>query len=122
MTDELLYTMLVSWSDSEFALAASGEFAEDLKALIEGTLAKQADRLKALTAENEKLRERMSALDQQAETLGGCGNAYCVIHRPKGQHTNGGCYCYENRAKMRVWTQQVAYFRSKVRAALEKQP
>jgi hypothetical protein len=92
-------------------VAAYGRSLELKQALIED-----------LKAEIEQLRERLAALDQQAEALGGCGDANCVIHRPKGQHTNGGCHCYENRAKMRIWTQQVSYFRSKVRAALEKKP
>jgi hypothetical protein len=89
---------------------------------IDSAMAAACAEIEALTAEVERLRERLAALDQQAEALGGCGDANCVIHRPKGQHTNGGCHCCENRTKMRVWTQQVAYFRSKVRAALEKQP
>ena len=62
MTDEILYTTLTSWSDSEFAVAASGEFAEDLKSLIEGTLAKQTDRIEALQADNVKLREEIDRL------------------------------------------------------------
>jgi hypothetical protein len=95
---------------------------EDEGGWVAGLCNQAANRIEALTAENEQLRDRLAALDQQAEALGGCGDANCVIHRPKGQHTNGGCHCYENRAKMRVWTRQVAYFRSKVRAALEKQP
>jgi hypothetical protein len=28
-----------------------------------------------------------------AEQVGGCGDGGCVILRPAGQHTNGGCRC-----------------------------
>ena len=82
-------------------------------------LRQAADRIEALTAENERLRDRLAALAQQAEALGGCGDANCVIHRPKGQHTNGGFHCYENRAKVYSghWQWLV-----QVRATLEKQP
>lgn len=44
--DELL-GFLRSWSDSEFANAASGEFCEDLKGRIEGSLSNLLDRLRS---------------------------------------------------------------------------
>lgn len=30
------------------------------------------------------------------EAIGGCHDGYCVIRKPKGQHTNGGCTCLED--------------------------
>ena len=76
------------------------------------------DRIEALTAENERMREALDMLDQRSEALGGCSDGSCVIHRPKGMHTNGGCRCWNDRDKMRRWTQYVGYFRHKARAAL----
>ena len=28
--------------------------------------------------------------------IGGCHDGYCVIEKPKGMHTNGGCSCLED--------------------------
>jgi hypothetical protein len=30
-----------------------------------------------------------------AEEIGGCGDSSCVVVRPKGMCTNGGCRCYK---------------------------
>lgn len=30
------------------------------------------------------------------EILGGCHDGYCVIKKPKGMHTNGGCQCLQD--------------------------
>lgn len=34
-----------------------------------------------------------------ATAVGGCGDGNCVVVRPKGQHTNGGCRCSTDRYK-----------------------
>jgi len=65
MTDNLLedvYSLLTKMSDSEFANAASGEFCEDLKAMIEGAIGRTADRIEALQAQLK------TVLDREAET------------------------------------------------------
>lgn len=31
-----------------------------------------------------------------ARHVGGCGDSGCVVIRPTGQHTNGGCRCMLN--------------------------
>jgi hypothetical protein len=33
--------------------------------------------------------------DQQ-DALGGCSDGYCVIKKPVGMRTNGGCRCLDN--------------------------
>lgn len=30
---------------------------------------------------------------ERAKLIGGCGDSNCVIVRPVGMHTNGGCRC-----------------------------
>ena len=30
------------------------------------------------------------------KVIGGCHDGYCVVRKPKGQHTNGGCDCLED--------------------------
>lgn len=34
--------------------------------------------------------------------LEGCGDGSCIVARPKGMHTNGGCRCDERRLRMAV--------------------
>jgi len=38
-----------------------------------------------------------------AEQLGGCSDGSCVVLKPKGMHTNGGCRCitYGDPARLR---------------------
>jgi hypothetical protein len=43
--------------------------------------------------EVKTLAEAVERYRQTAEVVGGCGDGGCVIHRPGGQHTNGGCRC-----------------------------
>lgn len=31
--------------------------------------------------------------------IGGCTDGGCVIKRPKGMHTNGGCKCWQDKIK-----------------------
>ena len=33
---------------------------------------------------------------QLQEVIGGCHDGYCVVRKPKGMHTNGGCNCLED--------------------------
>lgn len=33
---------------------------------------------------------------QLQEVIGGCHDGYCVVRKPKGMHTNGGCTCLED--------------------------
>jgi len=101
--DKALVERLRKWAKSDFGLVVMFE---------------AADRIEAQAAEIERLRGALDMLDQQSEALGGCSDGSCVIHRPKGMHTNGGCRCWDDRDKMRRWTQYVGYFRHKARAAL----
>ena len=47
--------------------------------------------------EVKALVEAVDRYRQTAEAVGGCGDGGCVIHRPGGQHTNGGCRCTYRR-------------------------
>lgn len=40
-------------------------------------------------------------LEQFCADIGGCGDGYCIVYRPGGQHINGGCRCHKNPIKMR---------------------
>jgi len=41
----------------------------------------------------EYLQKRAKEYLDIAAHIGGCGDGGCVILRPKGMHTNGGCRC-----------------------------
>lgn len=36
------------------------------------------------------------ALEELQEIIGGCHDGHCVVRKPKGMHTNGGCTCLED--------------------------
>jgi len=44
--------------------------------------------------------------DQQ-DALGGCSDGYCVIKKPVGMHTNGGCRCLDNPDF--IWKSRVGF-------------
>lgn len=56
------------------------------------------------------LDERDSYLAQ----IGGCGDGNCIVVKPKGMHTNGGCRCWRDGMTM----QRYAYANNRLAAAL----
>lgn len=75
----------------------------------------------ALIAEVRVLREdaakvRKAAIfhDQLMESVHGCTDGGCLIRRPQGMHTNGGCRCARDSMK----TQRVLYAARELRAAI----
>jgi len=56
-------------------------------------------------------------LDDVMLQLGGCGDGGCIIVKPKGMHTNGGCRCSTNRLKMERFAYEHNRFVSSVSAA-----
>jgi hypothetical protein len=53
--------------------------------------------------------------DRAVASVGGCSDGGCVIKRPKGMHTNGGCRCYHDKIK----AQRMMRAGQLLRAALE---
>ena len=45
----------------------------------------------SIPSKEEQILEMFKWLEESAEALGGCSDGNCVIHKPKGMHTNGGC-------------------------------
>ena len=70
-----------------------------------------------MTVTPEMLEAALSRLDEVLAAIGGCTDGYCVVVRPKGMHTNGGCRCWSDRMKM----QRFAYAYNEFRAALSSQ-
>lgn len=48
----------------------------------------------------DALKNALKLFDDHMELIGGCTDGGCVIVRPKGMHTNGGCKCPRDRVKM----------------------
>lgn len=53
-------------------------------------------RLRAVATE---MREALGAYDAQMAIIGSCSDGYCVVQKPVGMHTNGGCKCMWDRMK-----------------------
>lgn len=63
------------------------------------------------------------ALESDGEFLektGGCTDGGCIIVRPVGMHTNGGCKCYRNNLKMQRLAHAHLVLVKAIRAALSK--
>ena len=82
--------------------------------------AEQAAELAKYKALAETLAGALEQYDQGCAAIGGCSDGYCVIQRPKGMHTNGGCRCSDDRNRMRRFASRAAYFREKVAEALRQ--
>lgn len=48
-------------------------------------------------APTEDLAQALAKLDEMLGRLGGCTDGGCLVVRPKGMHTNGGCKCLTSR-------------------------
>lgn len=42
----------------------------------------------------DQIRSELEIYFNGMKEIGGCTDGNCVIERPKGMHTNGGCHCY----------------------------
>lgn len=87
---------------------------------LEAVRAEQAAELAKFKALAETLAGALEQYDQGCAVIGGCSDGYCVIQRPKGMHTNGGCRCSDDRNRMRRFASRASYFREKVADALRQ--
>lgn len=62
---------------------------------------------------DKTLDQEIAAYDAHMQSIGGCTDGGCVIVRPKGMHTNGGCKCPRDYIKM----QRAMYAAKKLRDA-----
>jgi len=53
----------------------------------------------------EELDAALAELDAYLTEMGTCGDGGCVVLKPKGMHTNGGCKCSRDSFRM----QKLAY-------------
>lgn len=66
--------------------------------------------------DRNELVQALAAFDEHMQAIGGCLDGGCVIVKPKGMHTNGGCRCPRDYMKM----QRMSYAAIKLRAAVAK--
>lgn len=64
------------------------------------------------------LSEALNDLEARLADIGGCSDGYCVVERPKGMHTNGGCRCGTNRMTAERALRAYLAFAQEVRAHL----
>lgn len=72
-----------------------------------------------------KIIAALKSYDEGMAHIGSCGDGNCLIVRPKGQHTNGGCRCSTDKYKAQRAMQRGRMLADAVRASLmdeEKQP
>lgn len=41
--------------------------------------------------------------DEELKQIGGCGDGYCLVTgKRRGQHTNGGCHCWNEKYRAQL--------------------
>lgn len=56
--------------------------------------------IESLRSRNEELRKALQDDAELRHKIGGCSDGGCIIEKPQGMHTNGGCKCNRNPLKM----------------------
>jgi len=46
-----------------------------------------------------RVAEIMQKYDEGMALIGGCGDGGCLVAKPAGMRTNGGCRCWQDRMK-----------------------
>lgn len=63
----------------------------------------------------EQVAKALAEYDAIIDHIGTCGDGNCVVKRPVGMHTNGGCRCSTDRYK----AQRVMFAASRLRRAID---
>jgi hypothetical protein len=51
--------------------------------------------------DRELLQQALDDYETGVQKIGGCFDGNCVVVKPKGMHTNGGCTCLKNDIRMK---------------------
>jgi hypothetical protein len=62
----------------------------------------------AVEAEAARVRHEMDCGDRDPSAVGGCGDNSCVVERPRGMATNGGCRCGRMALRMALQRERKA--------------
>lgn len=68
-----------------------------------------------MTNQNE-VKKLLDDYDKVMDYIGTCGDGNCIIKKPVGMHTNGGCRCWDDRYRAQR-TMMAAY---RLRLGLKK--
>jgi len=111
---------LVDRSQAVELLAAEIRRERDLAAKqLSEVVDRMSDAYLALKADNAAVSAALGALDNALAVIGGCGDGNCIVVRPKGQYTNGGCRCFQDRMKMQRFAFAMNQFRDVVARVCE---
>lgn len=69
----------------------------------------------------EKIASAMKLYDEGMALIGGCGDGNCLVMKPEGMHTNGGCRCWSDRMTAQRVMARGNWLASQIRAALNEQ-
>ena len=64
----------------------------------------------------EEIARALEDLDAAMKAIGGCSDGYCIIRKPVGMHTNGGCRCSSDRYRMQRYAAHHNRFADAIRA------
>jgi hypothetical protein len=58
--------------------------------------------------DGEAIREALATYETMRDAVGGCSDGGCIVKRPIGMHTNGGCKCHKDtmKAARMMWAGQ----------------
>lgn len=68
-----------------------------------------------------RLPDALDRYEAAANHVGGCGDSNCVVVRPVGQRTNGGCRCYTDKMKAQRMMMAGQMLSASVRDALAQE-
>lgn len=58
--------------------------------------------------------EALEELQEYLTTMGSCGDGNCIVLKPRGMHTNGGCRCSNDQYRMQKYAYAMNRFVDKV--------
>ena len=71
-----------------------------------------------MTNLREAAQMALDAYESKMQQIGGCSDGGCVVVKPKGMHTNGGCKCWKNERSMQRLAMAANSLTKALRAAL----
>jgi hypothetical protein len=73
-----------------------------------------------MTADPAEIARALAELDERLSEIGSCSDGNCLVLKPKGMHTNGGCRClYHAHIRVQRFAHAHNRFVNAVRSHLE---
>jgi hypothetical protein len=61
-----------------------------------------------------EMQDALNELNEYLNDIGSCSDGNCIIVKPKGMHTNGGCKCSRDHIRMQRYAYAMNRFKEKV--------